>query len=366
MKAYIHRGVISTNGIVDTNRSISDPSALRVLPSDDRFHLNNTEVGNFEWWYFDIIDSQKKVVLKIAVHLGTDPLRRRFFPQLAIAVKTPNTRKAFSKPYSLGDFQASRSVCDIRLKDEFHLSHESSAHKDGYLLSIDLEAFKGSFTFFSQIEGWKPLGNEVHLTKGRKKAAFSWIIPVPQARVVGEFACSSVEYRLDGASGYHDHNYWSVGTKDKLFIDDVVSKWYWGRISADDYAAVFMETYFKERSVRSFMLAKDNTITHSSNDLIEVSLGGFRKDWKIKASYPSEIAIRSAEEKSPFQAILKAKELIDRRDLLEGVNPLVKFLIKRLLSRPAYFGILADAAVTAAGSEMKGMALYESMVFRNG
>lgn len=366
MKAYIHRGVISTNGIVDTTRSISDPSALRVLPSDDRSHLNNTEVGNFEWWYFDIIDSQKKVVLKIAVHLGTDPLRRRFFPQLAIAVKTPNTRKAFSKPYSLGDFQASRSVCDVRLKDEFHLSHESSGHKDGYLLSIDLEEFKGSFTFFSQIEGWKPLGNEVHLTKGRKKAAFSWIISIPQARVVGEFACSSVESTLDGASGYHDHNYWSVGIKDKLFIDDVVSKWYWGRISADDYAAVFMETYFKERSVRSFMLAKDNTIIHSSNDLIEVSLGGFRKDEEIKASYPSEIAIRSAEEKSPFQVILKAKELIDRRDLLEGVNPLMKWLIKHLVSRPAYFGILADATVTVAGEEMKGMAIYESMVFRNG
>ncbi len=366
MKAYIHRGVIGTNGIVDTTRSISDPSALRVLPSDDRFHLDNTEVGNFEWWYFDILESGKNIVLKIVAHLGTDPLRRTFFPQLAIALKTQSTRKAFSKRYLLSDLHASRSACDIRLKDEFHLSHESSDHENRYLLSIDLDEFKGSFTFISQIEGWKPLGNEIHFTKGRRKAAFSWIIPVPQARVAGKFACSSAEYALKEASGYHDHNYWRVGNKDKLFMDDVVSKWYWGRIAAGDYAAIFMETYLKERSVRSFMLAEKNTIIHSSNDLIEISVGEFQKDEEIKASYPSEIAIRSAEEKIPFHVILKAKELIDRRDLLEGVNPLLKWLIKHLVSRPAYFGILADAAVTVAGAKMKGMATYESMLFRNG
>jgi hypothetical protein len=362
MKGYVHQGVMGADGIVHTARSISDPSALRVLPSDDGLHLDNTEVGNFEWWYLDIIDSRKSIVIKIAAHLGTDPLRRNFFPQLVVAVKTGNTKKSFSKRYSLSDLQASRSVCDLHLKDEFHLSHESSDNGDRYLVVIDLDEFKGHFTFFSKVEGWKPLGAEVNLTRGRKNAGFSWIIPVPWARVIGEFSCDNRRDSLADASGYHDHNYWRVGEKDKLFMDEVISKWYWGRISAGDYGAVFMETHFRGRSVRSFMLAKNTAIIHSSNDLVEVSLGRFRQDEEIKAWYPAEIEIRS--EKESFQVIVKARELIDRRDLLDGMNPLIKWLIKHLVSRPAYFGVMADAAVTVAGAKNEGMALYESMLFR--
>ena len=362
---YVHHGVIKTNGFVDNTQSITDSSELTVLPSDDRFHLDNTEVGNFEWWYFDILDLHSEVVLKIVAHLGTDPLRKTFFPQLAISIKTPDTTHALIKRYSLTDFHASRSTCDVRFKHEFHAIHESADEDDLYHLSVNVEGFEAQFTFISEIEGWKPLGNEVSMVKGRKKAAFSWVIPVPKARVVGGFDFNRERYSFDGAFGYHDHNYWKVERHDKLFVDDVLSKWYWGRILADDYTIVFMDTHFRQHSVSSFMSAEADKIMESSNNLIEVFPREFQKDEEINTSYPSEIAIRSIERNTPLQLILKKKELMDRKDLLEGVNPVIKWLIKHLVSRPSYYGILAESAVSIAGEEMEGLAIYEFMSFRN-
>jgi hypothetical protein len=74
-----------------------------------------------------------------------------------------------------------------------------------------------------------------------------------------------------------------------------------------------------------------------------------------------------AEEQSALDMtmILHAKAVIDRRDLLEGVSPLLKWCIRRLISKPSYHGILADATIRIAGEEIHGEALYESMCFRS-
>ncbi|MCJ7448055.1 MAG: hypothetical protein MUO72_10195 [Bacteroidales bacterium] len=41
--------------------------------------------GDFEWWYFDINDQPSDCFLKIVMHIGTNPLRTRIFPQSAIS-----------------------------------------------------------------------------------------------------------------------------------------------------------------------------------------------------------------------------------------------------------------------------------------
>lgn len=61
---------------------------------------------------------------------------------------------------------------------------------------------------------------------------------------------------------------------------------------------------------------------------------------------------------------LMAQAVIDSRDLLEGVSPLLKWLIRQFISQPSYHGILADATLCMTGEEIHGQALYESMYFR--
>ena len=187
--------------------------------------------------------------------------------------------------------------------------------------------------------------------------------PVPKAKVKGKFSLGEKKYALKEAIGYHDHNYWKVGATKKLFMDDAISKWCWGRFLSNDYAIIFMETYVMGHPIKSLMIARQDKIIFSSNNLIDVFANELKRDEEIKTSYPSKITIQSVEEANPFQMTLRSKEILDKRDLLEGVNPFIRWLIKRLISRPAYYGILADATIKIAGKNLKGRAIYEQMSF---
>ena len=364
MKGYIHQGTIKENGVVDPEGTITDLSDLKVLPSDDGLHLTGSGIGHFEWWYFDIIDVNNGCVLKIVAHLGTDPLRRKFFPQVAISIKTPANSASIIKSYSLGDLRASSDFCDVSIKNELHASIESPAESGIYHLKADLNGFKAKFTFIRQIDGWKPLGDKIKVKQGRKSGAFGWIIPVPKARVVGEFVFENKKFKLEEALGYHDHNYWEVGTAKKLFMDEVVRHWYWGRFLSRHHAVIFMDTYLKEKSIRSLMIARGSEIIHSSNNLIDVSVDELKKDDSLKTLYPSKVIVNSLSENNPLKMTLKLKEVIEKRDLLKGVPPLLSWFIKRLISRPAYYGILADTSIQLDDEEIRGSSLYEVMSFR--
>jgi hypothetical protein len=365
MMGYTHKGVVKTDGFVDTSQPITDPSKLKVSPIDDSFQLVDPKRGDFEWWYFDIADSTTGCIVKLVAHLGTDPLRKRCYPQVAISVRTPARRQSFIRPHSLSDFHASRDWCDVRIKDEFHAVVESPVTDNRYHVTADINGFHADVTFIPKIEGWKPLGDAVDITRGRRKAAFSWVIPVPKAKVVGEFSLGREKYELNEALGYHDHNYWQAGRRKRLFMDDAISQWYWGRFLSKEYTVIFMETHLRKHPITSLMIANQDTIIHSSNNLIEVFADEVKKDGEIKTFYPSSITIRSVEEGNPFQMTLRSKEIIDKRDLLEGVNPIIGWLIKLLVSRPAYYGILADSTIKIADKEIRGMGVYELMSLRS-
>ena len=132
-----------------------------------------------------------------------------------------------------------------------------------------------------------------------------------------------------------------------------------------DYTIIFMDTNVMGHPIKSLMIAKQDKIIHSSNNLIEVFADEMKKDDQIKTLYLSRITIKSVEENNPFQMILKSKEIIDKRDLLEGVNPFIKWLLKLLVAKPAYYGILAESTINIAEEEISGMALYEVMSFRS-
>lgn len=364
MKSYTHKGVVKTNGFVDTSKLITDASHLKVSPEDDGHKLVTSEIGNFEWWYFDVIDVKNSCILKLIVHLGTDPLRRKFFPQLAVTIITPAKKETFLKLYSLGDFTASKDHCDVKLGNNFHALVESSREHSLYHVIVNINEFKADITFIVEIDGWKPLGDKVNMEIGRKKGTFFWVIPAPKAKVVGELTVSKEKYKLEEAYGYHDHNYWEVDVKRKLFMDEIISKWYWGRFLTKDYAVIFMKTFFRKHSIRSLMIAKGNRIFHSSNNLISISEDNFKKDAEIQTLYPTQLTVRSTEKNNLFTMKLDSKEVIEKRDLLEGINPFIGYLIKAFVSRPSYYGILAESTANIATEEIQGIAMYELMTFR--
>jgi hypothetical protein len=365
MPSYVHYGVVKPNGCVDTSQSITDPAVLTVRPADDALRLTSLEIGNFEWWYFDLIDARRGYVVKLVAHLGTDPLRTRFSPTVAVAAWTPHGHKVIRQPFVMDDVQASREACDVTIKDAWQASLAPGTNPPAYHLTVNLPGFHASLRFRSHLAGWKPLGDVVPMQQGGKHATFLWVVPMPRAEVEGVFALDGVDYALEEALGYHDHNAWQVDPKAKLFMDEVISYWYWGRFLGHATTIVFMDMGFRTHRLQSCLVATGGILVHSSNNLVEVTPDEVKHDEAMRATYPTRMTVALSEASCAVHMVLKAKAVVDRRDLLEGMHPLLKWLIRSLVSQPSYHGILADATVRLGAQELHGEALYESLCLRN-
>ena len=345
-------------------RHCTDLLESKISPADDGFHLSTPEIGDFEWWYFDVHGPDNHCTLKVVAHLGTDPLRKKLYPQLVVSINSPTEKQTFTKVYALDDFTASTEYCDVRLGNEFRVYVDASNETNLYHIVVNVDGISAKLDFDGCLEGCKPIGDEVEAERGKKQGAFFWAIPLPKAKVRGEFSVGARKYAIREGLGYHDHNYWKVGGKPKLFMDDIISKWYWGRCFAEDYTVIFMDIYFRGGQIKSLLVGQGNSLIHCSNKAIEVSVSDFKKDGQINTSYPTRITVKSVVEGEPFQMILRSKELAHKRDLLEDVDPIVRWFVRFLVSKPAYFGVLADGIVKLADKEVKGTALYEMMYFR--
>lgn len=360
---YIHKGKVVDNAAIVPDPNPAGETDLTVQPEEDGIHITDYTTGDFEWWYFDIIDQVSGCFLKIVMHIGTDPLKTKIFPQLAISVNSPERSESFSHPYNISEMEADSQKCNISIKDEIKI-WAGFNNRPEYFIKIDIPRFKCNFRFISDIEGWKPLGNEVHHQIGKKKGAFSWIIPVPKARVDGDFIHEKKKYIIHNAIGYHDHNYIIVDKKHPLHLDELVIKWYWGKCYADRFTVIFMDTYCRTNRTLSLLVAENNKIIHSSNNLTDCSVLSFDYDNIVQAKYPALLIIKSIDGHFQFEAEFEFEKILDRKDLLEGVNPVLKLLIKRLIAKPVYHGILAKAKLKINDSCLEGSGNFESMVFR--
>jgi len=349
---------------------------LEVLPSEelessssslaamDGYLLDSERIGNFEWWYFDCRDIPQKCMLKIVVHLGTDPLRRRFFPTLAISIKTPEVTEAIECRYDFKDLHADKNRCNLSLGKDCHI-YSDNDNPGNYYIHIDIPEFRASLTFKQLIPVWVPPANKTKLSKGRRNSEFFWNVPQPGAIVQGSFTYNNILYTLKENIGYHDHNYWQLNSKPGLFIDEVFTKWFWGKCVAGPYTVIFAEILMKGMRANSMMVAKHDKIVYSTNNNLTLTVDKEIFHAPLKSRYPSQITILTKDENFPINLVLNFEELIDSKNLLKGVNPLIAWLIKNLVARPAYYGVNSTAILEIANQKLVGSGNYELMLFRN-
>jgi hypothetical protein len=363
LTGYTHKGKVLINGAIDPDQVIMDPKELTVFPEDDGLQIADYLQGDFEWWYFDIFDQASGCFLKIVLHIGTNPLRTRVFPQLAISVNTPEKSESLFRPFYINEMIADTQRCNISVGDRIKIWAESGSQPQ-YFIKVDIAGFKCDFRFKSEIKGWKPFGKKVLFQSGKKEVDFSWVIPVPGARVEGDFNYENRKYILKSAVGYHDHNYIKPGRKHPFYMDDLVNSWFWGKCHAGRFTLIFGDVWCRTSRILPLMVAENNNIIHSSNNLIDCSVLSFGHDTRLNVNYPESFKIRSLDKHFPFEAQFESDKITDRKDLLEGVNPVLKFIIKKFIAKPAYHGILAKVIIETGDERLTGSGNFESMVFR--
>jgi hypothetical protein len=360
---YTHKGKALINGAVDPDQVITDPNDLTVFPEDDGAQIAHYIKGDFEWWYFDIYDQETGCFIKIVLHIGTDPLRTRVLSQLAISVSTPERSESFLFPFEMSEMKADTRQCNISVGDKIKIWTESGDQLQ-YFVKVYIAGFKCDFRFIGVTEGWKPFGKKILYQSGKKEVDFSWVIPVPEARVEGDFYYENKKYTLTGAIGYHDHNYIRPDRKYPLYMDDLVNRWFWGKCHDGRFTLIFGDVWCRKNSILPLMVAENNRIIHSSNNLIDCSVISSGHDNLLKVNYPESFKIRSLDKHFPFEAEFESEKITDRKDLLEGVNPVLKFIITKLIARPAYHGIFAKVMIEINNERLCGSGNFESMVFR--
>ncbi len=363
MSSYRHTGPVYDNAFVDTSEVISDESVLKVVPRDDGFHLNKPVIGNFEWWYFDVIDPRKNILLKIVAHIGTDPMKTNVFPQLALSISTPEAEGYITRKYEFDDFRGSAERCHIHIKNEFEARSEHGKQTE-YLIMVNLPEFSAELHFAGLIEGWKPAGDSVRYGRLQRSAHFMWIIPSPKAKVDGYFNYRGKHYQIDNATGYHDHNYCAVDQNKPLHLDSLVKKWYWGKCYCEDYTMIFMDTFFRTSRLRSLFLAKGAEIVHSSNNLLDLQVLNTGYDNKLLSEYPSSLSVAIKKDTFMLSAFIDSVKITDRKDLLDGVPPILKWFIKKFIARPVYCGLFARVSMEIKSKKLNGFGNYEYMAFR--
>jgi hypothetical protein len=353
---------VSVNKL-EVRASEKSESFNSLLPVNDGYLLNSERAGNFEWWYFDCIDIQKNCMLKIVVHLGTDPLRKSFFPTLALSIKTPEVTRAIEISYDITDFHADKNLCDLWLKHDCHIYADSN-NPGFYHINIDTSGFRVSLIFKQSVSIWVPPAHKMKAFKGKRHSEFFWNVFQPKSVVYGSFDYADTRYILNGAIGYHDHNYWQLNSERGLFMDEVINRWYWGKCVAGPYTVVFMETWMSKVRIKAIMVSENDKIVYQTDKNITITVDDEILCESLKSKYPSQITVRIDDEGFPLKLVLTCKELTESKDLLKGVNPLISWLVKSFVAKPAYYGIISSAMLETQNQKLEGFGSYESMFIR--
>ena len=125
-----------------------------------------------------------------------------------------------------------------------------------------------------------------------------------------------------------------------------------------------MSTTFGKNQIRSLYISDGGKLIHSSNNLILCHIDQYIVDDRFKYTYPKKMTVSSWHQPDKFSLTLKTKEMIDYKDLLDGVNPLITFLIRTFVSKPYYLSLKTDFHLTYDQKSIRGSGIIEKMVFR--
>jgi hypothetical protein len=336
-----------------------DGTIIPVKPEENAVHSTGSKFYG-EWWYFDARLEDGHVV--VGFLQASELMTRK--PGIELHVYKPSGEKlSVVKKFPDSALRASQEKCDVWVGNNHCFAEwPEEGNLPTHYLHIAEEGMEADLTFVSEVPGWKPgKGKTIYGDRGY----FSWLVPVPRARVEGtvRFEGKTLEAR---GIGYHDHN---VVTAD---MRRILSFWYWGRLYTEEftllYAYVKTRKRFANAVSKPLMLAMGDEIILSSGEW-DLKDSSFVFNREANREYPSLLEIDAP---GRLRLRLEVQRIIDCSDFLTEINPVimnpaVKWLVNRFM-RPGWFRFQSrfDLRVEHRGKtyERSGETLHEMVALQ--
>jgi len=226
--------------------------------------------GAYEWWYFDLYDSDRQIGMVAIWFVGIpfSGVRQRSardaskggkadsarnFPAVAFSLYGPRHTIAYmANLHPATSLQTSSDPLRCRIGN-----NEARYHDGRYELLLDdtlLDGGKleGHFSF-SPRALVTPVPRQMGV--GAQAAIASehqWIVAAPRCDVVGRVSCGPTSYDLSGL-GYHDHN---LGTRPP---QNQFSQWEWGRAAFGDRTIIYYGSTGHDGKLSADLVAADDS-----------------------------------------------------------------------------------------------------------
>jgi hypothetical protein len=377
---YVHRGVVQENGFVDITKVIYNMDLLHAS-NMDYYHNIRLELGNVGIWYFDIMDLQNNCTIIIQFYFQTEPDKRELGLYGTMFTRT----KEFgvfnrSQKYKINDLFISKDSSQISIKDNrIYTKYHPELDSHTFSLTAKIEDIRIQLEFVPQINGWKPFGDRISFGDNNRAGSFSVICLTPKAYVSGVLEIKNKLYEIEDAFGYHDHTVWksteqSGHSTRKLFIDDVMSKWEFGKFVSSEYVMIFdtlyLRPWLRQSPIKTFMFAQNNNIIHSSNNLITVTHYDMQTETDNQSHYPDRIIVELKHKDGSVRLKIKLREVIDKKEILGDLHFLARSLIGLFFGNPFSCYAMAETEITINGfsADSKNVncnGLYELLVLND-
>ncbi len=302
-----------------------DETITKFLPQYDSIHIDMDKKHNAEWWYFDArLDSGYFVVAFFrAKHERTGNTG------VEITIYKPNgekIQKVFG--YSRSEFKYNRENANLSIGKNYIKVDYANGALPTYEIFLDEGALGLHLTFKAQVNGWMPGKG---YTQFGDKGHFGWCVALPRAEVTGTIKVDDKTLSVKGI-GYHDHNWISFNLV--MFVE----YWYWGRIYSENFTFIYAIIKCNKRAddyvIKVLMLARQEKVLLSTGeyDLVQEDLTFHEK---ANSRYPKILKFQIPEK---MNILMEVQEIVDADNLLFELNPILRFIVKRVLKlKPGYF-----------------------------
>ena len=236
-----------------------------IAPWEDGLRTEPSETS-FEWWYFDcVLEDGGKLTVEFHTKPPAVSPREPLTPFVSMTLDRPDGSSVIRTYTGASeDFSASRERCDVRIGP-----NTFAGDLRRYEIHLELDDVTADVVLDAEVPSWRPATGHVFVDDEHYVA---WLPSVPRGRVSGSLTVGGRPEQLDGAAGYHDHNWGNISLR------KAIDHWYWGRARIGDYSVVTLNFVSHEDHGRNvhpaFMVAKDGRILASGEQDVDFSASG--------------------------------------------------------------------------------------------